>query len=138
MTPTHANEDIRIWTVEEAMSSGRVTIDGSATIAAGIAKMKELKIDCLVIEPRWHGDAPGLVSARDIALKAVGAGPDRLNFSEHNLAEIMFKPALMVPRGLEVKYAVRLMERSGADAVLVVSEGGVVGTLSLQQVFERI
>lgn len=132
------SEDVRILRVEDIMERGRLPIDGGATIAEAIQKMRANKSFCLVIEPRWDGDAYGIVTARDIVAKAVGAGPRRMNFSEHRVAEIMRKPALLVPANLEVKYAVRLMDETGAGGLLAYDGESVLGTLTAEDVFAKL
>lgn len=95
MSRQRSSEDVRILRVEEAMRPSPPSVDGRASIAQAIAAMKQAKAYALVVRPRWNGDAYGLLTARDIAAKAVGAGPKRLNFSEHRVAEIMEKPAVL-------------------------------------------
>jgi CBS domain-containing protein len=138
MSEERAGEDVRILRVDETMRKDPVVVDGRATIAEAIAVMKRTKSLCVVIKPRWDGDAYGLLTARDVAVKAVGAGPKRLNFSEHQVAEIMDKPAIAAAAELEVKHAVRLMNRSGASGLLVLRDGAPAGTLTLEDVFAAI
>lgn len=129
---------MRILRVEEAMRPSPATVDGRASIAQAIAAMKRAKTFCLVVRPRWNGDAYGLLTARDVAAKAVGAGPKRLNFSEHRVAEIMEKPAVLVGPDLEVKYAVRLLLKSGASGLIVLRDREPAGTLTLEDVFAAL
>jgi len=138
MSQQRSSEDVRILRVDETMRRDPVIVDGRTTISEAIAVMKGTKSLCLVIKPRWDGDAHGLLTARDIAAKAVGAGPKRLNFSEHQVAEIMDKPAIAAGPELEVKHAVRLMTRSGASGLLILRDGAAAGTLTLEDVFAAI
>lgn len=138
MSRQRSSEDVRILRVEEAMRPSPASVDGRASIARAIAVMKQAKAYCLVVRPRWNGDAYGLLTARDIALKAVGAGPKRLNFSEHAVAEIMEKPAVLAGPDLEVKYAVRLMQKSGVSGLIVLREHQLAGTLTLEDVFAAL
>lgn len=138
MSDRARGEDVRILRVDEMMRREPVAVDGRATIADAIAAMKKAKALCLVILPRWNGDAYGLLTARDLVAKAVGSGPKRLNFSEHPVAEIMDKPALLADPELEVKYAVRLLAKSGASGLIVVLDGKAAGTLTLEDVFAAL
>lgn len=135
MTEQARGEDVRILRVDEMMRREPASIDGRATVADAIAMMKRAKTPCLVVPPRWNGDAYGLLTARDVAAKAVAAGPRRMNFSEHSVAEIMDKPALSADPELEIKYAVRLMAKSGASGLIVLQNGTLAGTLTLEDVF---
>lgn len=138
MTEQARGEDVRILRVEEMMRREPVTVDGRATIAEAIAAMKRAKALCLVVLPRWNGDAYGLLTAKELVAKAVGAGPRRLNFSEHTVAEIMDKPAPVASPELEVKYAVRLMVRSGSFGLVVLQGGSAAGTLTFEDVFAAL
>lgn len=138
MSEERRSEDVRILRVDETMRRDPIAIDGRATISDAIALMKKTKNPCLVVPLRWNGDAYGLLTAREVAAKAVGAGPKRLNFSEHAIAEIMEKPAVVVGPELEVKQAVRLMIKSGSSGLVVLQNGALAGTLTLEDVFSAL
>lgn len=138
MSEKRSGEDVRILHVEDTMRRQPITVDGRASIASAIAVMKQTKNSCLVIRPRWSGDAYGILTAREIAGKAVGAGPKRLNFSEHTVSEIMTKPAIVAGPDLEVKYAVRLLTGSAAAGLIVLKNGELAGTLVLEDVFAAL
>lgn len=131
-------ENVRILRVDEMMRRDPVAVDGRATIADAIAAMKRARTLCLVVLPRWNGDAYGLLTAKDLVAKAVGAGPKRLNFSEHTVAAIMDKPAPLANPELEVKYAVRLLVKSGSSGLVVLQNEKVAGTLTLEDVFAAL
>lgn len=138
MNPEPGGEDVRILRVEDAMRRENAVIEGKAPIAEAIASMKRARTPCLIVAARWDGDAYGLLTARDLVVKAVGAGPARMNFSEHSVAEVMEKPAVVVGPGLELKYAVRLMAKPGIPGLLVTKDGSPIGTLTLEDVFAAL
>lgn len=131
-------EDVRILRVEDAMRAKPAMVEGKAPISEAIAVMKRSRTPCLVVMSRWNGDAFGILTARDLVVRAVGAGPRRMNFSEHSVAEIMEKPASIVDPELELKYAVRLMAKSGASGLIVMKDGQLAGTLTLEDVFAAL
>lgn len=138
MAITQEKTGLRELKVKEVMHEGCITVKSDATLTAAVKKMKEAGVSSLVVEPRYPGDAYGIVSRADVLEKAVKAGPRRFNFSSHKVFEIMTKPVVTVSPGLKVKYAVRLMDREKVRHLPVFDGSKVVGMVSHSDVFQRL
>ena len=115
--------------VSEVMKTTLHTINGLASVGDAVAKMKRLGVSSLVIERRHTGDEHAVVSMRDIA-----AGVVTLNRSSARTSvyEVMTKPALAVSATMNIKYAIRLLSRVGANRALVTNGDALVGLVTLR------
>ncbi len=120
--------------VRTVMVGPPIVVDGLATVAHAIELMGEHKISSLVIEKRHEGDEYGLLVVSDIASKVIGEdrSPERTN-----VYEIMSKPVLTVDEDMEIKYAVRLLNRFGVSRALVTERGALVGVVTLRDMVLR-
>jgi signal-transduction protein with cAMP-binding, CBS, and nucleotidyltransferase domain len=109
-------------------------IDGLATVAAAIDLMREHQISSLVVDRRHEGDEYGLVVVSDIAGEVIARNraPERTN-----VYEIMSKPVLSVDADMDVKYAVRLLDRFGVSRALVTEDGRLVGVVTMRDMVLR-
>ena len=127
-------------TDKERVTAGSVmtrppkVIDGLATVQEAIALMRANKISSLVIDRRHEGDEYGLVEVADIAGKVIAR--DR-SAARTNVYEIMSKPALTLDGGMDIKYAIRLLDRFGLSRALVVESGKLVGLVTLRDMVLR-
>lgn len=138
MSKTAVKQNIRETYVKELMHEGCITISSGATLSQAIDKMRNAGVSSLVTEPRWEGDAYGIVTRRDILNKAFVAGPRRENFSETKVYEVMTKPFISVTPGLKAKYAARLMKRHDVHRLPVLEGSKVVGMVSDSDIFKRL
>lgn len=121
-------------TAREIMTGDVITIDGSATAAEAVAKMKETGVRALVVERRDAGDAYGILTQRDIAYKVFAAGKDPSTVRVH---EIFSKPLLVVNPDLDVKYVARLMANFGLSRAPVIFDGKVQGIVSVSDIVNK-
>lgn len=126
--------DKDIVTTGGVMTQPPKVIDGLATVQDAIALMRANKISSLVIDRRHEGDEYGLVEVADIAGKVIAR--DRAA-ARTNVYEIMSKPALTLDGGMDVKYAIRLLDRFGLSRALVVEAGKLVGLVTLRDMVLR-
>ncbi|MFP3905195.1 MAG: CBS domain-containing protein, partial [Armatimonadota bacterium] len=91
-------------TAREIMTTGVVMIDGIATVAEAIAKMKQQGVRALIVDRREEDDAYGIVTQRDICYKVLAEGLDPNEVKVH---EIHSKPLVVVNPDLDVKYVAR-------------------------------
>ena len=117
---------------QEVMTKEVVTIDGSATVAAAVAKMRDRKVSSLVVERRAVEDAYGMLTRKDVVAKVVSPGK---KLSEVKVYEIMTKPLVMVSPGLELKYCARLMAMAGIRRAPVFDGKEIIGILSNTDIF---
>ena len=126
--------DKDIVRVGGVMTPAPKVIDGLATVQEAIALMRANKISSLVIDRRHEGDEYGLVEVADIAGKVIAR--DRAAIRT-NVYEIMQKPALTLEGGMDIKYAIRLLDRLGLSRALVVESGKLVGLVTLRDMVLR-
>ena len=117
---------------QEVMTKEVVTIDGSATVAEAVAKMRDRKVSSLVVERRAVEDAYGMLTRKDVVAKVVSPGK---KLSEVKVYEIMTKPLVMVSPGLELKYCARLMAMAGIRRAPVFDGKEIIGILSNTDIF---
>jgi CBS domain-containing protein len=109
------------------MKSDFGTIDGIATVAEALKKMKEMKTAVLVVNKRHDDDEYGLINCGDIArhVLAKDRAPDRVN-----VYEIMSKPVISVHPDMDIRYCSRLFARYDLVRAPVIENRKVVGIVS--------
>jgi len=115
----------------DIMSTDVVTIDGTASVADAVAKMKEKNVRALIVERREPEDAYGIVTQRDIAYAVLAEDRDPAAVQVH---EIQSKPLVVVNPNLDVKYVARLMANVGLSRAPVIFEGKVQGIVSVSDI----
>lgn len=128
----------RELTVKEVMHEGCITVRSDARLTDAIRKMNDAGVASLVVEPRWEGDAYGIITRRDILNEAFVPGPKRFNFSERRVYELMTKPFITVSPGLKVKYAARLLQRHSLHHLPVHDGAKMVGMLADSDIFKQL
>ncbi len=118
-----------IYTVGSVMVPAPKVVDGLATVADAITLMRQDQISSLVIDKRHEGDEYGLVVVHDIAGKVIAEdrAPERTN-----VYEIMSKPVLSLDKDMDVKYAIRLLNRFALSRALVTDNGELAGIVTLK------
>jgi CBS domain-containing protein len=112
----------------EVMKQKVVFIDGMATAAEGVEKMRKENVKILIIEKRHPQDAYGIVNVHDL-IKGVII-PDKTS-EEVNLFEIMSKPVISVPADMDVKYVASLLVKTGFHMAPVEENKKFIGMVSL-------
>lgn len=121
------------------MSVGRIcsrvvaTVWPSENVRVAARRMVEHDVGTLVVvEGNGTGDAIGIVTDRDIALRCVAANldPDRAT-----VAEIMTRPVKAIDEDTPIEDAIARMAERGTRRLIVTGEGKrLVGILSLDDV----
>ena len=120
----------RIPRVRDVMHDEVHTIDGLATVSEAVALMRRHRVSSLVVPRRDDDDEIGLVGVTDVARKAVA---ENRALKRVNVYEIMSKPVLTLPSGMQARYAVRLLVRFGISrAVVVDHDRNPVGMATLR------
>ena len=120
----------RILRVRDVMRNGVHTVDGLATVSEAVALMRRHHVSSLAVPRRDDDDEMGLVGVTDVAHKVIAENraPERVN-----VYEIMSKPVLTLPSGMQARYAVRLLVRFGISrAVVVDHDRNPVGMATLR------
>ncbi len=120
--------------VEEVMVPDAKVVDGLATVEEAIDTMRRHHISSLVIGRRHDGDEYGLVVVSDIAAKVIGQ--DR-SPARTNVYEIMSKPVLTLDGDMDIKYAIRLLDRFGVSRALVTKAGKLAGIVTMRDMVLR-
>ncbi|MFJ3921798.1 CBS domain-containing protein [Streptomyces sp. NPDC090022] len=118
------------------MSAPAVSVDGTTTIGEAARQMDVHGVGCLVVT---ESDVlRGIVTDRDIAVRAVAAGLDH----DEPVAKIMTTPTVTVDAADDIHAAYRTFRNSGVRRLPVLDGRRVVGMLTvddlLMDVFRRV
>ncbi|UOA10073.1 CBS domain-containing protein [Methylobacter sp. S3L5C] len=113
--------------VKDVMKTDFATIDGIATVAEALIKMKTLKTAVLIVNKRNENDEYGMLTSGDIArhVLAKDRAPDRVN-----VYEIMSKPVITVHPDMDIRYCSRLFANYNLIRAPVVENKIVIGMVS--------
>jgi CBS domain-containing protein len=113
--------------VKDVMKTDFGTIDGVATVADALKKMKTLKTAVLIVNKRNENDEYGMLTSGDIArhVLAKDRAPDRVN-----VYEIMSKPVISVHPDMDIRYCSRLFANYNLVRAPVLENNQVVGMVS--------
>jgi CBS domain-containing protein len=111
-------------TVEDFMTKKVVMIEASGTIAEAAKLLADENVGSLVVVS--GGKPVGIITDRDIVVKAVAAG---LPVSER-VERIMSSPLITVEPQTPIMEAIQLMEKHSIRRLPVVEHGKVVGILT--------
>jgi len=113
--------------VRDVMKTDFGSIDGVATVADALKKMKSLKTAVLIVNKRNEDDEYGMLTSGDIArhVLAKDRAPDRVN-----VYEIMNKPVITVHPDMDIRYCSRLFANYNLVRAPVLENNKVVGMVS--------
>ncbi len=114
--------------VRDVMTPYVDTIDGLATVAEAIEQMRKQKFGALIVARRDESDEYGFVTVQEIAKQVIepDKSPERVN-----IYEIMEKPVLTVSADMNIRYAIRLLERINQLRALVTENGEAIGIITM-------
>lgn len=120
-------ENRTVIRVRDVMKTDFGTIDGIATVAEALKKMKILKTAVLIVNKRHDDDEYGMVTSGDIArhVLAKDRAPDRVN-----VYEIMSKPVISVHPDMDIRYCSRLFANYNLVRAPVLENNKVIGMVS--------
>ena len=120
-------ENSTLIRVKDVMKTDFGTIDGVATVADALKKMKSLKTAVLIVNKRNEDDEYGMLTSGDIArhVLAKDRAPDRVN-----VYEIMNKPVITVHPDMDIRYCSRLFANYNLVRAPVLENNKVVGMVS--------
>lgn len=121
--------------VGDMMVSDVVTISCMATLREAMDKMRDQRVKSLVVEKRHDSDAWGIVTYTTILRTVVQEEGD---VDLINVYDIASKPALTVPRQMEVRHAVQLMLDFDLKRVIVSSNNELEGILTMHDIVSAI
>lgn len=121
--------------VGDLMISDVHTISPIATLREAMQKMRDKKVKSLVVEKRSDGDAWGLVTYTAILRSIIQEEGD---VDLINVYDIALKPALLVPKQLEVRHAVQMMLNFGVKRLIVTSNNELQGIITVNDIVGAI
>lgn len=121
--------------VGDIMSADIKKIGRLATVAEAIQALRDAGVSSLVVERKDADDEYGMIVVTDIAREVIAKdrSPERVN-----VYEIMTKPVLTIPQGMQVKHAVGLLVPFKISRALVVDDRREpVGVVTLRDMVLR-
>lgn len=122
------SDNTKIVRARDVMQKTVTSIDGMATAKEAVAKMREQRINNLLVEKRHPDDAWGIIVVQDLIRGVILPGRSS---EEVNVYEIMTKPVITVPADMDIRYVARLLYRAGIRRAPVEEGGELVGMISL-------
>lgn len=122
------SDNTKIVRAKDVMQKTVTSIDGMATAKEAVAKMREQRINNLLVEKRHPDDAWGIIVVQDLIRGVILPGRSS---EEVNVYEIMTKPVITVPADMDIRYVARLLYRAGIRRAPVEEGGELVGMISL-------
>ena len=114
--------------VKDVMQKEVLSIDGMTSVKEAASMMRASRVTELLVVKRSEDDAWGIVTFMDIVTDVIV--PSR-NAEEVFVYEIMTKPVITVSAQMDIRYAIRLIERIGVHRAPVEEQGEIVGMLTL-------
>lgn len=112
----------------DVMQKEILSIEGMASVTEAAAKMRASRATELLVAKRNDDDAWGIITIVDLVKKVIVPARDAENVFVY---EIMTKPVVTVPAGMDIRYAIRLMQRIGVRRAPVEENGEIVGMITL-------
>lgn len=114
--------------VRDVMRKDVLSIDGMATAREAAEMMRNARVSELLVTRRHDDDAWGMVTITDLVKKVLVSDRSGADVSVY---EIMTKPIISVPADMDIRYAIRLMDRTSIRSAPVEDKAEVVGVVSL-------
>ncbi len=118
----------QIVKVRDVMTREVLSIDGMASAKDAAQMMRDHGVSELLVAKRNEHDAWGIVTIMDMVKKVIVPGRKSTDVFVY---EIMTKPLLTVPADMDIRYAIRLVERLGFRRAPVEHHGEIIGMITL-------
>ncbi len=122
-------------TAKDMMTTNVITIDGNASVAEAVEKIKDEGVRCLIVDRRSEDDAYGIVTQRDIAYNVIAYEIDPKDVKVH---EIMSKPLVLVNKDLDIRHVARLMANQGISRAPVIFDGKLQGIVAVSDIIAAV
>ena len=117
-----------ITRVRDVMQKEVLSIDGMASAKEVAAMMRASKVSELLVAKRNDDDAWGIITIRDLVKRVIIPGREAEKVFAY---EIMTKPILTIPAQMDIRYAIRLIQRMNIRRAPVEHMGEIVGMITL-------
>ena len=114
--------------VQDVMRREVVSVDGMASAKEAAALMRSSTVSELLVTKRNDDDAWGIVTISDLVRNVIDPARDPESVFVY---EIMTKPVITIPAEMDIRYAIRLIQRIGVHHAPVEQQGEVVGMITL-------
>lgn len=121
--------------VRDFMVTDVATISPMASLREALHEMRRCRVKSLVVEKAHAHDAYGILTYTSM-LKTIVAEEGDIDLA--NVYDVMNKPAISVPEGMEVKYAARLMVSQSIRRVIVMRNDELVGIVTMSDIVGSI
>lgn len=121
--------------VEDMMVADVVTISPMAKLREAMEVMRDRNIKSLVVERRSESDAWGMLTYTMLLRTIVHEEGD---IDLINVYDIAAKPALSVPRQLDIRQAVSMMLQIGVKRLIVTNNNELEGILTMNDIIGTI
>ena len=121
--------------VEDMMVADVVTISPMAKLREAMELMRDRNIKSLVVERRSESDAWGMLTYTMLLRTIVHEEGD---IDLINVYDIAAKPALSVPRQLDIRQAVSMMLQIGVKRLIVTNNNELEGILTMNDIIGTI
>jgi signal-transduction protein with cAMP-binding, CBS, and nucleotidyltransferase domain len=121
--------------VEDYMITDVVTVPCMATLREAMESMRKHKVKSLVVEKRNENDAWGILTYSSV-LRTIIQEEGDIDLS--HVYDIATRPALGVPRQLEVRHAVSMMLNFNIKRLIVTSDNRLEGILTMNDIVGAI
>lgn len=118
----------QIIRVKDVMQREVPSIDGMASAKEAADMMRSCQNSELLVRRRHADDAWGIVTVMDLVKDIIVPSREAKDVSVY---EIMTKPVITVPAEMDIRYAVRLIHRTGVHRAPVEHMGEIVGMVTL-------
>ncbi|BDQ36646.1 CBS domain-containing protein [Pseudodesulfovibrio nedwellii] len=114
--------------VRDVMHPEVLCVDGMASVKDAAAVMRANNIAELLVNKRNEDDAWGIITVMDLVKDVIVPGREGEDVSVY---EVMTKPVITVPATMDIRYAIRLIYRTGVHRAPVEHLGEIVGMVTL-------
>jgi CBS domain-containing protein len=115
--------------VEDVMVREVITIDDNSTVKEAAEVMNKFEIGCMIVVRK--GKAMGIITERDLLKRVVAEARDA---NRAKVKDIMTTPLVVAEPDMELEEAIKLMFKMKIKKLPVVSEGRLVGLISLTDI----
>ncbi|MBW1784439.1 MAG: CBS domain-containing protein [Deltaproteobacteria bacterium] len=114
--------------VRDVMQKDVLTIDGMASAKNAAVMMRASKASELLVTKRTEEDAWGIITISDLVKHIVVPSRDPENVLVY---EMMTKPVITISDQMDIRYAIRMIQRIGVHRAPVEHAGEIVGMVTL-------
>jgi len=121
--------------VRDVMRRDVATISPLASLRDALERMRAERVRSLVVERNHPHDAYGILTHTSI-VRAIVAEEGDIDLA--NVYDVMSKPAISVPEGMEVKYVARLMVTQSIRRVIVLNNDELSGIITMSDIVDSL